>query len=133
MADGDGRYLLNMAEELFRLPPEKILDPSGLAKAVQKEATARYQQTVLTATADVETALGALRALVKRNEAQSRAESATTRGAKIARDRFKAGTSTYLEVIDAERGALSAQLTTAALKGERLATTVQLVKALGGG
>src|SRR5215470_13378609 len=24
MADGDGRYLLNMAEELFRLPPEKI-------------------------------------------------------------------------------------------------------------
>lgn len=104
-----------------------------LAKAVQKEATARYQQTVLTATADVETALGALRALVKRNEAQSRAESATTRGAQIARDRFKAGTSTYLEVIDAERGALSAQLTTAALKGERLATTVQLVKALGGG
>jgi putative ATPase len=38
MADGDGRYLLNMAEELFRLPPEKILDPSGLAKAVQKRA-----------------------------------------------------------------------------------------------
>ncbi|WP_379954244.1 replication-associated recombination protein A [Dongia sedimenti] len=38
MADGDGRYLLNMAEELFRLPPEKALDPSGLAKAVQKRA-----------------------------------------------------------------------------------------------
>jgi len=38
MADGDGRYLLNMAEELFRLPPEKILDQAGLAKAVQKRA-----------------------------------------------------------------------------------------------
>src|SRR5690348_4590262 len=38
MADGDGRYLLNMAEELFRLPPEKILDAAGLAKAVQKRA-----------------------------------------------------------------------------------------------
>jgi multidrug efflux system outer membrane protein len=103
------------------------------AKAVQKEETARYQQAVLTATADVETALGALRALVRRNDAQSRAEAATTRGAKIARDRYKAGTSTYLEVIDAERGALAAQLTTAALTGERLATTVQLIKALGGG
>ena len=103
------------------------------AKGVQQEATAHYQQTVLTATADVETALGALRALVNRNEAQLRAEAATTRGAKIARDRYKAGTSTYLEVIDAERGALSAQLTTAALTGERLATTVQLIKALGGG
>jgi putative ATPase len=38
MADGDGRYLLNMAEELFRLPQEQVLDPAGLAKAVQKRA-----------------------------------------------------------------------------------------------
>jgi putative ATPase len=38
MADGDGRYLLNMAEELFRLPPDIILDPAGLTKAVQKRA-----------------------------------------------------------------------------------------------
>ncbi|WP_119301812.1 replication-associated recombination protein A [Dongia deserti] len=38
MADGDGRYLLNMAEELFRLPPDLILDPAALAKAVQKRA-----------------------------------------------------------------------------------------------
>jgi len=38
MADGDGRYLLNMAEELFRLPPDLILDPTALTKAVQKRA-----------------------------------------------------------------------------------------------
>jgi putative ATPase len=38
MADGDGRYLLNMAEELFRLPPDLILDPVALTKAVQKRA-----------------------------------------------------------------------------------------------
>jgi putative ATPase len=38
MADGDGRYLLNMAEELFRYPPDKILDVAALAKAVQKRA-----------------------------------------------------------------------------------------------
>jgi putative ATPase len=38
MADGDGRYLLNMAEELFRLPPDLILDPAALTKAVQKRA-----------------------------------------------------------------------------------------------
>src|ERR671924_574074 len=36
--DGDGRYLLNMAEELFRLPPDIILDPAALTKAVQKRA-----------------------------------------------------------------------------------------------
>ena len=38
MADGDGRYLLNMAEELFRYPPEKELDVAALTKAVQKRA-----------------------------------------------------------------------------------------------
>lgn len=38
MADGDGRYLLNMAEELFRLPPDLTLDPAALTKAVQKRA-----------------------------------------------------------------------------------------------
>jgi putative ATPase len=38
MADGDGRYLLNMAEELFRLPPDIVLDSAALTKAVQKRA-----------------------------------------------------------------------------------------------
>ncbi|MGH6893512.1 MAG: replication-associated recombination protein A, partial [Dongiaceae bacterium] len=38
MADGDGRYLLNMAEELFRLPPDLTLDPAALTHAVQKRA-----------------------------------------------------------------------------------------------
>ncbi|GAB4065027.1 replication-associated recombination protein A [Ancylobacter sonchi] len=38
MADGDGRYLLGMVEELFRLPPEKDLDVAGLAATMQKRA-----------------------------------------------------------------------------------------------
>jgi putative ATPase len=38
MADGDGRYLLNMAEEVFNLPADTPLDPAGLAAAVQKRA-----------------------------------------------------------------------------------------------
>ena len=38
MADGDGRYLLNMAEELLRLPPGPKLDIAGLAAAVQRRA-----------------------------------------------------------------------------------------------
>src|SRR5882724_9201045 len=43
MADGDGRYILNMAEELFVLPAGKegeppLLDVKALAAAVQKRA-----------------------------------------------------------------------------------------------
>jgi putative ATPase len=38
MADGDGRYLLNMAEELFVLKTSQPLDVDGLVRAVQKRA-----------------------------------------------------------------------------------------------
>jgi putative ATPase len=36
MADGDGRYLLNMAEELLLMPAGEPLDPAALTKAVQR-------------------------------------------------------------------------------------------------
>jgi putative ATPase len=36
MADGDGRYLLNMAEVLLDLPGEPLLDPAALKEVVQK-------------------------------------------------------------------------------------------------
>ena len=39
MADGDGRYVLNLAEELFALPVKQgTLDTAGLAAAVQRRA-----------------------------------------------------------------------------------------------
>ncbi len=38
MADGDGRFVLNLAEELFQLPAEPRLDPAALAVAVQRRA-----------------------------------------------------------------------------------------------
>ncbi len=38
MADGDGRFLLNLVEELFRLPPEPVLDATGVAATVQRRA-----------------------------------------------------------------------------------------------
>ena len=36
MADGDGRYLLNLAEELSTLPAATALDPAGIAQALQR-------------------------------------------------------------------------------------------------
>jgi putative ATPase len=38
MADGDGRYLLNLTEELFAVGGDKKLDTSALAAAVQRRA-----------------------------------------------------------------------------------------------
>ena len=36
MADGDGRFLLNMAEELLALEPGKTIDRGQLAEVVQR-------------------------------------------------------------------------------------------------
>ena len=38
MADGDGRYVLNLAEELLALPGDEVLDVAGLTRAVQRRA-----------------------------------------------------------------------------------------------
>ena len=38
MADGDGRYLLNLVEELFALDVEELLDSATLAEVIQKRA-----------------------------------------------------------------------------------------------
>jgi len=36
LADGDGRYLLNLVETLADLPPEPVLDPEALAEHLQR-------------------------------------------------------------------------------------------------
>jgi putative ATPase len=38
MADGDGRYLLNMAEQIAPLPPDPLLDPAVLADLLARRA-----------------------------------------------------------------------------------------------
>lgn len=39
-ADGDGRYLLNLAEEIFAMAPDAPLDAKGVAAVLQKRAPA---------------------------------------------------------------------------------------------
>jgi putative ATPase len=38
MADGDGRFLFNLVEEIARLPPENLIGPDELARLVQRRA-----------------------------------------------------------------------------------------------
>jgi len=40
MSDGDGRYLLTLAESLFILTPSELLDPAALGQALQKRSPA---------------------------------------------------------------------------------------------
>jgi outer membrane protein TolC len=52
---------------------------------------------------------------------------------KIANDRYTGGLVTYLDVINAQETYLDAQRLATQILGQRLVTSVSLVKALGGG
>ena len=61
------------------------------------------------------------------------ARTSAERAAQLAKTRYEAGTSPYLDVIEANRTTLATQRATAQIAGQRLIATVGLVKALGGG
>jgi multidrug efflux system outer membrane protein len=101
--------------------------------AVLEESVADYRQRVLAAFAEVEDDLVAIRTLAGQSEAARDAVVSATRAFSIADSRYRAGASSYLDVIDAQRSLLSIQRLDTQVKGARAASTVALIRALGGG
>ena len=66
-------------------------------------------------------------------ETQQLAVDASQRALNIANDRYTGGLVTYLDVITAEQTFLDTQRLATQILGQRLVTSVGLVKALGGG
>ena len=103
------------------------------SQAAFAEAIALYRQQVLVAFGDVENSLSGIRHLADQAAAQQRAVANARRAADLATDRYRSGIVSYIEVVDANRDALSAERANAQLAGQRLIAAVQLIKALGGG
>ncbi len=94
---------------------------------------ANYRQTVLSAFQEVEDGLSGLSVLSQAAESQDQAVAAAQRALKIANERYVGGLVTYLDVVTAEQVLLDNQRLAAQILGQRLVTSVALVKALGGG
>ena len=103
------------------------------AKAAYDENLAVYRQQVLIAFQEVETALSGLRLLALQADAQTRAVTNSERASEIATSRYRAGLVFFLDVLDAERTALSSRRAATQIQGAQLITSVGLIKALGGG
>lgn len=103
------------------------------ARAVFDAEVALYRQTVLTSFQEVEDNLAALRILEEEAKLQAAAVAAARQSVQLAENRYRAGTASFLEVITVQTIALSNERTAVALLGRRLAASVQLVRALGGG
>ncbi|MDQ7990198.1 MAG: TolC family protein, partial [Candidatus Dactylopiibacterium sp.] len=101
--------------------------------AQQEQALIAYERSVAQALADVETALSALARNGERLQTLTAAAASAGEAATLARQRYAAGLIDYTTLQDTLRAALSTDDTRASASGERLAATVQLYKALGGG
>jgi len=103
-----------------------------VARANYDATVANYRRVVLTAMQEVEDGITGLAAL-ERADAQARISVETARRVlDLATARYEGGATTYLDVITAQQSLLAAERLAAQLGGQRLLTSVFLIKALGG-
>ncbi|WP_243397848.1 efflux transporter outer membrane subunit [Herbaspirillum robiniae] len=103
------------------------------AIATYDGTVASYKQTVLTAFQEVEDNLAALRILEQEAAVQDEALQAARQAVVLVTNQYKAGTVSYVNVITAQATALSAERSSLDIRNRRMAASVLLAKALGGG
>ncbi len=103
------------------------------AKAIKDGALAQYEQVVLVALEDTESALAQFSAARQRRDLLADSVRNSTRATQIARTQYENGLVDLLPVLDAQRVALATQLELAQSSTELLTSLVSLFKALGGG
>jgi multidrug efflux system outer membrane protein len=102
-------------------------------RAAYEENVANYRQAVLVAFQNVEDSLSSLRYLAEQEEAENRAFVAYKQALDLTNARYTTGLVSYFDVIQAQGLALGAEQLTVQIRGNQIATTIQLVKSLGGG
>jgi NodT family efflux transporter outer membrane factor (OMF) lipoprotein len=103
------------------------------ARAAYDAQVAVYRQSVLTGFQQVEDNLAAVRILEDEAKVQDEAVAAAQRSLDLSITRYKGGVTSYLEVTIAQSAALGDQVTAVNILGRRMANTVLLIQALGGG
>lgn len=104
-----------------------------VAVAQWEEAKVQYERSVNNAFAEVATALVAYQKLAGVEREQVRAVTVNREAVRLSNQRYLAGRSDYLEVLQAEQQQFAAETAVAQTRFNRLASLVQLYKALGGG
>ncbi len=103
------------------------------ARAAYDYQVAAYRESVLSGFQQVEDNLAAVRILENEAQVQDQAVVAAQRSLDLSVTRYKGGVTSYLEVITAQSAALADEVTAVNILGRRMANTVLLIQALGGG
>src|SRR5262245_11755551 len=103
------------------------------AAARRDQAAYSYRKVALNSFREVEDALAAVQRTSEQELALRQQRDALARALVQATNRYRAGYSSYLEQLDAQRGLLSADLSLVQAGNDRLSAAVSLFQALGGG
>ncbi len=101
--------------------------------AALDQAKAKYASTVITAFQNVADSLRAIQADAALLRAQVAAEKASSESLQISQSQFKAGSATYLNVLNAQQALLNARTSRVKAQAARYADTIALFQSLGGG
>jgi outer membrane protein TolC len=101
--------------------------------ALQEQALALYEATILQALRDVENALVAFGQEQSRRDMLQSAVTAGQKAFELAQGQYSSGTIDFLRVLDAQRSLLTVQNQLALSKAEVASNLIRLYKALGGG
>jgi outer membrane protein, multidrug efflux system len=121
----------NVAESIFTGGARRA--QVQFARAGYDANVAGYRQTVLNAFQEVQDDVTGLGVLGQAQQLQQKAVDSAKRTLDISTDRYTGGLVNYLDVVTAQQNLLSNQQELAVIQGQRLVTSVLLVKALGGG
>jgi NodT family efflux transporter outer membrane factor (OMF) lipoprotein len=141
-ASGNPGTLIQGPSEMWSLGASavELLFDAGRRHAITQQArdtyeqqAANYRQSVLAAFQGVEDNLAAVRILDQESAQQALAVAAAERSLNISTNRYKGGVTTYLEVLTAQTTQLTNQRTQADIATRQFVSTVQLIRALGGG
>jgi outer membrane protein, multidrug efflux system len=130
--DGTFRYAVGPFITWPFLNLGRVKARADLARSLEAEARAQYDQTVLQALEEVESSLVAYRTSLGRVERVREAAEASARAADLARLRFTGGVADFLQVLDAERTQLETENQLAQARTEASTAYAALYKALGG-
>lgn len=103
------------------------------ARASHAEAVARFRSSVLVALREVEDSLNDLHRRAEAFESRERTLDSARETFRLAEIQYRNGLANYLLVIDTARTLLDNELAAAELRNQRLVSSVQLIRALGGG
>jgi NodT family efflux transporter outer membrane factor (OMF) lipoprotein len=121
----------NVAENIFTGGTRRA--QVEFAKSGYDISVANYRQSVLTAFQEVQDDATGLTVLEQARDTQQLAVDAARRTLDLSEDRYKGGLVSYLDVVTAQQNLLNNEQEAAVIQGQRLVTSVLLVKALGGG